>query len=200
MVHRRRAGQKRGNDKADREAANKGERHADPVDVKGCGVVISYRVSEAQLADKGRKRGGEKGNVNVLTDFLLHYEAIKNYADKRRPHIEKIETVEAMRHHKHVSCEDGSISPCAADVDDKVGAQAADRRIEQRAAEAAEREIIGDELAGRGEYPHQIFKEVPLLGIDDGNRSRRKKEKTDKQRIQIDKSVAQLMLLLRHKR
>ena len=57
VVHRCRSGQERGDNEADGEPAHERKHHADPVDVKGRGVVIPYRVSEAKLTYKGGKRG-----------------------------------------------------------------------------------------------------------------------------------------------
>ena len=146
VVHSRCAGQKRGDDKADGKSAHKRERRANPVYVKNGEAEIVYSVSEAQLAHEWRQCGREKCDMNVLAYLLFRNDTVKKYTDKWRPHIEEVQAVEAMRNHEHISREDGGISPCAAEVYDEVGTQAANRRIEERASESAERKIIGNKL------------------------------------------------------
>ena len=85
--------------------------------------------------------------MNVFADLFLSDDAVKKYADKRRPHIKEVQTVEAVRYNKHISGEDSCVGFCAAEISDKVCAQAADRRIEERAAKATKCEIICNELA-----------------------------------------------------
>ena len=121
MVHSSCAGQKRGDDKTDSKSAHQGERHANPVYVYSVDAEISEGVSETQLAHEGSQRGREKCDMNVLADLSFSDVTVKKYTDQGRPHIEEVQTVEAMCNHKHISREYRSISLCFAEINDKVG-------------------------------------------------------------------------------
>ena len=86
--------------------------------------------------------------MNIVTDPLFSGDAVKNYTDEGRPHIEEVQAVEAVCYHEHISGKDGGICLCTAKVDNEIGTQAADRRIEKRASQSAECKIVGNKLTG----------------------------------------------------
>ena len=68
--------------------------------------------------------------MEVVAYCLFSYQAINQNSEKRRPHIDKVETVEAVRNDQHISRQGGSIGVHLADVYDEIGKQTANRRVE----------------------------------------------------------------------
>ena len=182
-MHSRRAGQKRGNDESRCYSADKRKDDSNCADLGFRCVEATYGITEEHLADEGREGGREEGDVNVLGDALLHNLAEYEHAEEGRPHIEKVQTVEAMGDDEHISCQDRRVRLCAAEVDHKIGDNSAHGGVKERAAESAEGEVIGDQLAGRGQNAGEIVKEVPLLRINDGNRRRNEEKERDENGI-----------------
>ena len=84
-----------------------------------------------------------------------------------------------MRDDEHIACENCSVSLCSADVNDEVGKESADCRIEQRTAEPSYCKIIGDKSAGRRDDAPKIIEKVPLPGIPHGDGRCNQEEKAD---------------------
>ena len=74
-----------------------------------------------------------------------------------------------MRDDKHIARKGCGIGVHLADVYDEIGQKPANSGIEQGASQAAQGEVVGDQLAGRGEDAPQILKKIPLLGVKHGN-------------------------------
>ena len=178
-VHRRSTGKKCGDDEACRHTADEREDDSNRADLSFRRIEATDGITEEHLADKGREGGREEGDVDVLGDSLLHNLTEYENAEEGWPHIEEVESVEAMSNDEHISCEHGSVRLCAADVDHKICDDSAHGGVKERAAESAEGEVIGDQLAGGGENACEIIKEVPLLRIHDGNRRRNKEKQRD---------------------
>ena len=113
----------------------------------------------------------------VLADFLFRHYAVKNYADKGRPHIEKIQAVEAVCNHKHIARENGGVWLRSGQEYYKVGAESADRRVEQGAAKSAQGEVICHKLAWRCENSAKVLEKVPFPRVNDGYGCRDEEEK-----------------------
>ena len=148
-MHCRRAGKQSGNDKSNGKSAYQRKDRSDPMEVHARRVIFTNGISEAQLTDEGRQSGGKKGNMNILADLFFHDAAIKKNTEEGRPHIQKIQTVEAMGNDEHITGKNGGVGLSSADVDDQIGKQSANCRIEQGASQSANCKIIGDELARR---------------------------------------------------
>ena len=182
-VHRRSTGKKCGDDEACRHTADEREDNSNRADLGFRRIEATYGITEEHLADEGREGGREEGDVNVLGDALLHNLAEYEHAEEGRPHIEKVESVEAMSDDEHISCQDRRVRLCAAEVDHKICNDSAHGGVKERAAESAEGEVIGDQLAGRGQNTGEVVKEVPLLRINDGNRRRNEEKERDENGI-----------------
>ena len=169
-VHGGSAWQKGQHDEADGNAADDGDGKTYPINARDVGVVPADRVAEKHLADEGGKGGREKGDVNVFGNLFLHNGAVQQNADEGRPHIEKIKSVKAVRDDEHISRKRRGVGAHPANENDGVCKQAANGGVEQRAAEPAKREIVGNELARRGQNAAEIVEKIPFLGINDRNR------------------------------
>ena len=86
------------------------------------------------------------GGLVLLPVIFFTDRAKKKNPDKRRPHIQKVKSVKAMRYDKHVSRKYRSVSSCAAYVYYCVCDKSANGGVKKRAAETAERKIICNEL------------------------------------------------------
>ena len=74
--------------------------------------------------------------------------AIYENTDKRRPHIDEIQAVEAMGDDQNIRRKGCTVGMRATDGDDERACKTAKCRVKKRAGKATERKIIGDELAG----------------------------------------------------
>ncbi len=185
-VHGGSAGQKRQNDKADGDAAHDGDGKTYPIYPCDVGVVVAHGITEKHLADEGRKRRGEKRDVNVCRDLFLHNGAVEQNADEGRPHIKKIQPVKAVRDDEHIARERRGVGVYLANVYDGVGKKTANGGVKKRASKPAEREIVGDELAWRGQDVAQIVEKIPLFRINDRDGRGNKKKQTDEKRIKAN--------------
>ncbi len=185
-VHSGCARQKRQNDKADGDAANDGDGKTYPIYPCDVGVVVAHGITEKHLADKGRKGGGEKRDVNVFRDLFLHNGAVEQNTDEGRPHIQKIQPVKAVRDDEHIAREGRGIGVYLANVYDGVCKKTANGGVKKRASKPAEREIVGDELAWRGENVAQIVEKIPLFRINDRDGRGEQEKKADEKRVKAN--------------
>ena len=186
-VHGGRAGEKRGHDEADGDAEKEREAYAQHggLDLT-CGKLLTEGVAEDNIADEGTQRRGEKRDVDVIAVAGLGQLTVNEDADEGRPHIEKVETLEAMRHDEHITREGGGGRFYVADLNDDVTSETADGGVEKRAAETAEGKIIGDELGGGSQDAEDILPKIRFAGVDDGDRCGNEKGKADEKRIKSD--------------
>lgn len=122
----------------------------------------------------------------VLAKGRLADKAEKQYAKQGRPHIEEIQTVEAVGDHQHVSRKGGGGRFGAADENDEVTCKAADGGVEKGTAETAEGEVIGDQLCGGGENAEKVFPEIRLARDRYGDRGRDKEREAEKAHVEGD--------------
>ena len=61
----------------------------------------------------------EKGNVDILRDLFIHNSAIQQHTDKRRPHIQKVKTVKAMRYNENIRGKRGAVRTCTGEKNDQ---------------------------------------------------------------------------------
>ena len=199
-MHGSRTGQKGQDDKAVGDSAHNGKNQPEPVDLCDRWIKAANRISEQQLADKGSQCRGKKGNVDVFRYLFLHDNTKEQNTDKRRPHIDKVETVEGVCDDQHISRKRCGVRTYPADVYDDAGDQAANTRVEQGAAQSAEGKVVGYQLAGRREYATEIFKKAPFLRIEHGDRHRRKEKQAYKQGIGAYEPFVEGRLSLRTRR
>ena len=115
--HGRRAGEQ-GRDKESRKNAEH-EREDDAKDAEAADLErASGGIVEQKVADKGRERGGEHGQMQVVPDRDLFDVAIDEHADKGGPHIDEVQAVEAMRDDQQIGRKGGAVGVGAADCDD----------------------------------------------------------------------------------
>ena len=186
-VHGGRAGEKRGHDEADGDAEKERETYAQHGGLNlACGELLAEGVAEDEIADEGTERRGEKRDVDVIAVAGLGQLAVNEDADEGRPHIEKVETIEAMRHDEHIARKGGGGRFHAADLNDDIAGETADGCVKKRAAETAEGEIIGDELGGGGQDAEDILPKIRFPCVNDGDRRGDEKGKADEKRIKSD--------------
>ena len=148
-VHCRCAGQKRRNDEAGCCAEYDCENHADDIQFDLTEHERTDGITEKEVADERGKRRGKHRNMKIFSNGMFCDITIDENADKGRPHIEKVQTVKAMRDNEQISGERGGIGFCFADKDEEITGKTAKSRIEKGACQTAKVEIVCDKL-GRG--------------------------------------------------
>ena len=111
-------------------------------------VELTDGVTEEQVADEGRKRGGEHGDVQIFADGGLGDQTIDQNAYERRPHIQKIKSVKAVRDDENICREGFCVGSRSAEEDHQIAGKSAQSCVEKRACQAAQIEIVRDQLGG----------------------------------------------------
>jgi hypothetical protein len=84
-----------------------------------------------------------------------------------------------------------------ANVDNGVGKKTANGGIKKRASKSAKREIVGYQLAWRGQDVAQIAEKIPLFGINDRDGCGDKEKKADEKRVSADYFFVQWAFFIR---
>ena len=148
-VHCRRAGEQGGNDKSCRKSEKDCQNDTKRGDLRLAKFkVAAERIAEQKVADERAERRGKERNVNVFTERLFRDEAIEQNADKGRPHIDKIESVKAMRDDEHIARKGGGRGFHTAEQNDGVAGKSANGGVKKRTAKTAKTEIVGDKARG----------------------------------------------------
>lgn len=141
-------GEQRGNDKARKRAENDCEDHAGKAELDCSEVELTDGVTEEQVADEGRKRGGEHGDVQIFADGGLGDQTIDQNAYEGRPHIQKIKSVKAVRDDENICREGFCVGSRSAEEDHQIAGKSAQSCVEKRACQASQIKIVCDQLGG----------------------------------------------------
>lgn len=186
-VHGGRAGKKRRDNETDRNAEKERKAYAEDGGLNlTCGKLFTEGITEDEVTDEGTECCGEKGNVNVIAVACFCQLAVNEYADKGRPHIEKVETVKAVSHDEHISREGGGGCLYTADLNDDIAGKTADSGVEKGTAKTAEGEIVGDELGGGSQDAEKVLPKIRFTCVNDGDRCGDEEGKTDEKRVKGD--------------
>ncbi len=96
-------GQESGDEKAQHKAEHKGQEDAGNSQPDLPQHKSALSVAEQKLADKGAEAGGEHAYMEIFFIVQFFYSQIQEHGQKGRPHIEKIQPVEAVGRYQEVS-------------------------------------------------------------------------------------------------
>ena len=186
-VHGGRAGKKRRDNETNGNAEKERKAYAEDGGLHlACGELLTKGIAEDEVTDEGSERCGKKGNVNVIAVACFGQLAVNEHANEGRPHIEKVETVEAVSHDENISREGGGGCLYTADLNDDIAGKTADSGVEKGAAKTAEGEIVGDELGGGGQDAEEVLPKIRFARVDDGDRCGDEEGKADEKRVKSD--------------
>ena len=121
---------------------------------------MSDGVTEKQVADEGSECGREHGDVQIFADGVLGDQAIDQNAYEGRPHIQKIKSVKAVCDDENICREGFCVGSCSAEQDHQIAGKSAQRCVKKGACQAAQIEIVRNQLGRRRQNAEKIRKKV----------------------------------------
>ena len=88
--------------------------------------------------------------MQIFTEGVFRDQTIDHDTDKRRPHIQEVKTVKAMCDDEQICREGFCVGFRFGDEDHQIACESAQPRVEERACQTSEIEIIRYQFGGRG--------------------------------------------------
>lgn len=160
LLYTRDTGEQSGDDKSRNRAEKDREEHAEQAEPDRSEMELSDGIAEQEVADEGRERGRKHGDVQIFADGMLCDQTVDQNADEGRPHIQKIESVKAVRDDEEICREGFCVGFRSAQKDHQIAGKSAECGVKKRACQTAQIEIVRDQLGRGGQNTEKIRQEV----------------------------------------
>ena len=135
-------GKQSGDDESRQRTENDCKDHAEPAELDRTEMKLTNGITEQKVADERRERGREHGDVQIFTDGCFADQTVDQNADEGRPHIQKVESVKAMRDDEDIRREGFCVGFRLGDEDHQIAGKSAQTCVEQRACQTSKIKVV----------------------------------------------------------
>ena len=135
-------GKESGHDKARQRTENDCKDHAEQAELDRTEMKLTDGIAEQKVADERSERGGEHGDMQIFANGCFSDPTVDQNADEGRPHIQKVESVKAMRDDKNIRSEGFCVGLGFGDEDHQIAGKSAQTCVEQRTRQTTQIKVV----------------------------------------------------------
>ena len=159
-------GKQSGDDKASQRTETDCKDYAEPAELDRTEIKLTDSIAEQKVTDERSERGGEHGNMQIFANGRFSDQTVDQNADEGRPHIQKIESVEAMCDDENIRREGFCVGFCLGDEDHQIAGKSAQTCIEQCTCQTTQIKVVRYQFGWRSQDAEKIFpKGVVFFGV-----------------------------------